>query len=88
MCKFEVNVQLLRPTLIDKQQPYWTQGDDDENTEEIVELFADEAQENTSTSAEEKDDKIEETATLPSSSKVSMTFFQYIGHNKLNIGAL
>ncbi|KAI5339359.1 hypothetical protein L3X38_018631 [Prunus dulcis] len=39
----EVDVQLLRPTVIDKQQPYWTW--------------------------EEKDDDIEETATLPSSSK-------------------
>ncbi|CAL8167886.1 unnamed protein product [Prunus armeniaca] len=35
----EVDVQLLRPTVIDKQQPYWTWGDNVDETEEIVELF-------------------------------------------------
>ncbi|XP_020423094.1 uncharacterized protein LOC109950026 [Prunus persica] len=65
---FEVDVQLLRPTDIDKQQPYWSWGDDD-NEEEIVELFGDEAEEKNGTSSEEKDADVEETATLPSSSK-------------------
>lgn len=68
-------MQLLRPTDIEKQQPYWSWGDDD-NEEEMVELFGDEAEEKTGTSSEEKDADVEETATLPSSSKVSMTFFQ------------
>ncbi|KAI5339343.1 hypothetical protein L3X38_018615 [Prunus dulcis] len=54
---------------VDKQQPYWNWGDNDENAEEIVELFANKDQENTSTFVEEKDDGVEETATLPSSSK-------------------
>ncbi|CAL2266176.1 unnamed protein product [Prunus armeniaca] len=35
---FEVDVQLLRPTDIEKRQPYWSWGDD-ENNEEIVQLF-------------------------------------------------
>ncbi|KAI5316693.1 hypothetical protein L3X38_036400 [Prunus dulcis] len=65
---FEVDVQLLRPTDIEKQQPYWSWGDDD-NEEAMVELFGDEAEENTGTSSEEKDADVEETATLPSSSK-------------------
>ncbi|CAL9005248.1 unnamed protein product [Prunus brigantina] len=51
------------------QQPFWSWGDNDENTEEIVELFANEAQENASTFVEEKDDEVEETTTLPLSSK-------------------
>ena len=71
----EVDVQLLRPTDIEKQQPYWTWGDD-ENNEEIVQLFGDEGEDKTSTSSEEKEADVEETTTLPSSSKVSMTFFQ------------
>ncbi|CAL2239060.1 unnamed protein product [Prunus armeniaca] len=50
-------------------EAYWSWGDNDENTEEIIEFFADEAQENTSTSVEVKDDEVEETTTLPSSSK-------------------
>ncbi|KAI5317232.1 hypothetical protein L3X38_036939 [Prunus dulcis] len=41
----EVDVQLLRPSVMDKQQPYWTWGD------------------------KEKDKDIDETASLPSSSK-------------------
>ncbi|KAH0972760.1 hypothetical protein GBA52_024916 [Prunus armeniaca] len=67
----EVDVQLLCPTVIDKQQPYWTWGDNVDDTEEIVELFGDDAEEKTSTfaSVEEKDDDIDETATLLSSSK-------------------
>ncbi|KAI5320520.1 hypothetical protein L3X38_034010 [Prunus dulcis] len=65
---FEVDVQLLRPTDIEKQQPYWSWGDDD-NEEPMVELFGDEAEEKTGTSSEEKDADVEETATLPSSSK-------------------
>ncbi|BBN67506.1 hypothetical protein Prudu_748S000100, partial [Prunus dulcis] len=64
----QVDVQLLRPTDIEKQQPYWSWGDDD-NEEEMVELFGDEAEEKTGTSSEEKDADVEETATLPSSSK-------------------
>ncbi|XP_034197802.1 uncharacterized protein LOC117613292 [Prunus dulcis] len=40
---FEVDVQLLRPTDIEKQQPYWSWGDDD-NEEPMVELFGDEAE--------------------------------------------
>ncbi|CAL9010633.1 unnamed protein product [Prunus brigantina] len=73
---FEVDVQLLRPTDIEKQQPSWTWGDD-ENNEEIVQLFGDEGEDKTSTSSEEKKADVEETTTLPSSSKVSMTFFQW-----------
>ncbi|CAL9004799.1 unnamed protein product, partial [Prunus brigantina] len=65
---FEVDVQLLRPTDIEKQQPYWTWGDD-ENNEEIVQLFGDEGEDKTSTSSEEKKADVEETTTLPSSSK-------------------
>ncbi|BBN68763.1 hypothetical protein Prudu_566S000600, partial [Prunus dulcis] len=64
----QVDVQLLRPTDIEKQQPYWSWGDDD-NEEPMVELFGDEAEEKTGTSSEEKDADVEETATLPSSSK-------------------
>ena len=70
-------MQLLRPTDIEKQQPYWSWGDDD-NEEPMVELFGDEAEEKTGTSSEEKDADVEETATLPSSSKVSMTFFSNV----------
>lgn len=84
MHKLEVDVKLLRPTAIDKQQPYWIWGDNDEKYEEIVELLADEGQEKTSTSVEEKDEEVEETATLPSSSKVSMSFLQYKRNNKVN----
>ncbi|CAL9000228.1 unnamed protein product [Prunus brigantina] len=65
---FEVDVQLLRPTDIEKQQPYWS-WDDDENNEEIVQLFGDEGEDKTNTSSEEKEVDVEETATLPSSSK-------------------
>ncbi|KAI5335205.1 hypothetical protein L3X38_025338 [Prunus dulcis] len=63
----EVDVQLLRPSVIDKQQPYWTWGDSVDNTEELVELFCDDAEQKTSTSAsvEEKDEDIDETASLP-----------------------
>ncbi|KAI5351072.1 hypothetical protein L3X38_003963 [Prunus dulcis] len=46
-----------------------TWGDNDENTKEIVELFANEAEENTSTFVEEKYDEVDEIATIPSSSK-------------------
>ena len=50
-------MQLLRPSVIDKQQPYWTWGDSVDDTEELVELFGDDAKQKTSTSAsvEEKD---------------------------------
>ncbi|CAL9012756.1 unnamed protein product [Prunus brigantina] len=72
----QVDVQFLRPTLINKQQPYWTWGDNDENTEEIVELFADETQENTNTFVEEKYEEVEETATLPLSSKLHYNCMQ------------
>lgn len=70
-------MQLLRPTVIDKQQPYWTWGDSVDDAEEILELFGYDAEQKTSTSAsvKEKDDDIDETATLPSSSKASITFF-------------
>ncbi|CAL9019268.1 unnamed protein product, partial [Prunus brigantina] len=70
---FEVDVQLLRPTDIEKQQPYWTWGDD-ENNEEIVQLFGDEGEDKTSTSSEEKKADVEETTTLPSSSKGKGSF--------------
>ncbi|KAI5323796.1 hypothetical protein L3X38_032868 [Prunus dulcis] len=68
-----VDVQLLRPIVIDKQQPYWTWGDSVEEIEEIVELFGDDAEGKTSTSAfvEKKDDDIDETATLSTFSKES-----------------
>ncbi|CAL8089497.1 unnamed protein product [Prunus armeniaca] len=73
----EVDVQLLRPSVIDKQQLYWTWGDSVDNTEELVELVGDDVEQKTSTSAsvEEKDEDIEETASLPSSSKASITYF-------------
>ncbi|BBN70440.1 hypothetical protein Prudu_1475S000300 [Prunus dulcis] len=73
----EVDVQLLRPSVIDKQQPYWTWGDSVDDTEELVELFGDDAEQKTSTyaSVEEKDEDIDETASLLSSSKASITFF-------------
>lgn len=51
--KLEVDVQLVCHIVTEKQQLYWTWGDN-ENNEEIVELFADEAHENTNTSIEEK----------------------------------
>ncbi|KAI5351133.1 hypothetical protein L3X38_004024 [Prunus dulcis] len=67
----EVDVQLLRPSVMDKQQPYWTWGDSADNTEELVDLLGDDAEQKTGTSAsvEEKDKDIDETASLPSSSK-------------------
>ncbi|KAI5333331.1 hypothetical protein L3X38_023462 [Prunus dulcis] len=67
----QVDVQLLRPSVIDKQQPYWTWGDSVDDTEEFVELLGDDADLKTSTfaSVEEKDKDIDETASLPSSSK-------------------
>lgn len=70
-------MQLIRPSVIDKQQAYWTWGDSVDNTEELVELVGDDAEQKTSTSAsvEEKDEDIEETASLPSSSKASITYF-------------
>ena len=50
-------MQLLRPSVIDKQQPYWTWGDSVDDTEELVKLFGDDAEQKTPTSAsvEEKD---------------------------------
>ncbi|KAI5355909.1 hypothetical protein L3X38_008804 [Prunus dulcis] len=53
----EVDVQLLRPSVINKQQPCWTWGDSVDDTEELVELFGDDAEQKTRTSAsvEEKD---------------------------------
>ncbi|CAL8163268.1 unnamed protein product [Prunus armeniaca] len=68
---FEVDVQLLWPTDIEKRQPYWSWGDD-ENNEEIVQLFGDEGEDKTSTSSEEKEADVEETTTLPSSSKYQL----------------
>ncbi|BBN70056.1 hypothetical protein Prudu_1378S000100 [Prunus dulcis] len=41
---FAVDVQLLRPSVIDKQQLYWTWGDSVDDTEELVELFGDDAE--------------------------------------------
>ncbi|KAI5351284.1 hypothetical protein L3X38_004175 [Prunus dulcis] len=69
--RVKVDVQLLRPSVIDKQQPYWTWGDSVDDTKELVELFGDDAEQKTSTSAsvEEKDKDIDETASLPSSSR-------------------
>ncbi|CAL2259415.1 unnamed protein product [Prunus armeniaca] len=71
--QLEVDVQLLRSTDIEKQQPYWSWGDD-ENNEEIVQLFGDEGEDKTSTSSEEKEADVEETTTLPSSSKGKWSF--------------
>ncbi|BBG96719.1 DNA glycosylase superfamily protein, partial [Prunus dulcis] len=53
----EVDVQLLRPSVMDKQQPYWTWGDSADDTEELVDLLGDDAEQKTGTSAsvEEKD---------------------------------
>ncbi|KAL6272136.1 hypothetical protein ACE6H2_022828 [Prunus campanulata] len=65
----EVDVQLLQASVIDKQQPYWTWGDNVENIEEIVELFGDDVVERTSISDEHLDDEVHGTATLPLSSK-------------------
>ncbi|BBG92902.1 hypothetical protein Prudu_000765, partial [Prunus dulcis] len=47
----QVDVQLLRPSVIDKRQPYWTWGDSVDDTEELVELLGDDAEQKTSTSA-------------------------------------
>ncbi|KAI5334382.1 hypothetical protein L3X38_024515 [Prunus dulcis] len=47
----EVDVKLLRPSVIEKQQPYWTWGDSVDDTEELVELFGNDTEQNTSTSA-------------------------------------
>ncbi|KAI5355884.1 hypothetical protein L3X38_008779 [Prunus dulcis] len=62
-----VDVQLLRPSVIDKQRPYWTWGDSVDDTEKLAELFGDDAEQKTSTyaSVEEKDEDIDETASLP-----------------------
>ena len=78
MCKLQVDVQLLRPSVMDKQQPYWTWGDSADDTEELVDLLGDDAEQKTGTSAsvEEKDEDIDETASLPSSSKASITYFR------------
>ncbi|CAL2257824.1 unnamed protein product [Prunus armeniaca] len=77
----EVDVQLLRPTDIEKQQPYWSWGDA-ENNEEIVELFGDEAEQNTNSSSEAVDKEVEDTTTLTSSSKhkVSLTELRSLKH--------
>ncbi|KAI5317764.1 hypothetical protein L3X38_037471 [Prunus dulcis] len=66
----EVDVQLLRPSVMDKQQLYWTWGDNADDSEELVDLLGDDAEQQTGTSAsvEEKED-IDDTANLPSSSK-------------------
>ncbi|BBG94409.1 DNA glycosylase superfamily protein [Prunus dulcis] len=76
----EVDVQLLRPSVMDKQQPYWTWGDSADDTEELVDLLGDDAEQKTGTSAsvEEKDEDIDETASLPSSSKASINFVSKI----------
>ena len=70
-------MQPLRPSVIEKQQPYWSWGDDVDDTEEVVELIGDDEEPKTSTSAsvQEKDEDIAEIASLPSSSKASITFF-------------
>ncbi|CAL9005514.1 unnamed protein product [Prunus brigantina] len=47
----EVDVQLIQPSVIDKQQPYWTWGDSVDNIDEVVELFGDDGEQKTSTSA-------------------------------------
>ncbi|KAI5342314.1 hypothetical protein L3X38_010189 [Prunus dulcis] len=67
----EVDVQLLRPYVMDKQQPYWTWGDSADDSEELVDLLGDDAEQQTGTSAsvEEKEKDIDDTANLPSSSK-------------------
>ncbi|CAL2269084.1 unnamed protein product [Prunus armeniaca] len=67
----------LMSQVFENREPYWTWGDSVDNTEELVELVGDDAEQKTSTSAsvEEKDEDIEETASLPSSSKASITYF-------------
>ncbi|KAL6279133.1 hypothetical protein ACE6H2_016014 [Prunus campanulata] len=67
----EVDVQPLRPSVIEKQQPYWSWGDDVDETEEVVELCGDDEEPKTTTSAsvQEKDDDIAKIASRPSSSK-------------------
>ncbi|CAL2266188.1 unnamed protein product [Prunus armeniaca] len=84
----EVDMQLLRPSVIDKKQPYWTWGDNVENIEEIVELFANEDEEKTSTSVDQKDDEVHKTATLPSSSKgkLSSTELRTLKHESNHKG--
>ncbi|BBH02473.1 hypothetical protein Prudu_013032, partial [Prunus dulcis] len=74
----EVDVQLLRPSVMDKQQPYWTWGDSADDSEELVDLLGDDAEQQTGTSAsvEEKEKDIDDTANLPSSSKASITVFR------------
>ncbi|BBG95912.1 DNA glycosylase superfamily protein, partial [Prunus dulcis] len=47
----EVDVQLLRPSVMDKQQPYWTWGDSADDSEELVDLLGDDAEQQTGTSA-------------------------------------
>ncbi|BBG93701.1 hypothetical protein Prudu_001792 [Prunus dulcis] len=66
----QVDVQLLRPIVIESL----------DDAKEILKLFGYDAEQKTSTfaSVEEKDDDIDETATLPSSSKASITFFSNI----------
>ena len=78
MCKLQVDVQLLRPSVMDKQQPYWTWGDSADDIEELVDLLGDDAEQQTGTSAsvEEKEKDIDDTANLPSSSKASITVFR------------
>lgn len=77
MWKLQVDVQLLRPNEIDKQQPYWSWGDETDDSAEMVQLWRDDAEEKTTTAAsvEEKDEDIDSAATLPSSSKASITYF-------------
>ncbi|CAL2238183.1 unnamed protein product [Prunus armeniaca] len=60
----EVDVQLHQPTDIEKKQPYWSWGDA-ENNEEIVELFGDEAEQNTSSSNEAANKEVEDTVPFP-----------------------
>ncbi|BBG97545.1 DNA glycosylase superfamily protein [Prunus dulcis] len=47
----QVDVQLLRPSVMDKQQPYWTWGDSADDSEELVDLLGDDAEQQTGTSA-------------------------------------
>ncbi|KAI5311279.1 hypothetical protein L3X38_000117 [Prunus dulcis] len=55
--------------VFENRERYWTWGDSVDNSEEIVELFGDDAKEKRNTFVEQKDDQFDETATLPSSSK-------------------
>ncbi|BBN68852.1 hypothetical protein Prudu_606S000800 [Prunus dulcis] len=47
----EVDVQLLRPSVMDKKHLYWTWGDSADDTKELVDLLGDDDEQKTGTSA-------------------------------------